>query len=161
MTLHWRAKARLRRDAGRAAARARRDRGERWREFVNPILVGAALLAGMTLLRVGLVLPGALMLGQWTIVGKALAAVLIASAGGAAGGVVYALVGAPLRQIPTVGPYLAGMVCMAGYLAAIGLLILPALGDTRLTLYDPAGIIAFVACTVLFGLMVGHQWFRD
>jgi hypothetical protein len=73
---------------------------------------------------------------------------------------VYAFVGKPARRVPVVGPYLAGIIAVAGYMGCVlGPIAAvgggdPGEGDLAASL----GSFAFVS--VLFGLLVGHKWFR-
>ncbi|GLC23550.1 hypothetical protein [Roseisolibacter agri] len=125
-------------------------------EWLRPALLGAAALAALTAIRVVLVLPAALR--EPRVLLAALGAVVAASAAGAFGGLVYALLGRPLRRVPVVGPYLAGMVAVAGYLLAI--LTMVAIGD-RDTPRDLASDALFlVLLSALLGAFVGHRWLR-
>ena len=58
-----------------------------------------------------------------------------------------------------VGPYLAGVVTVAGYLLAIGALV-TAGGLRDFTESPGAALVAFVVCSVLFGSIIGHQLLR-
>jgi hypothetical protein len=89
----------------------------------------------------------------------ALVAVCVAAAGGAAGGLVYSFVGRPLLRIPRVGPYLAGIATVAGYLGAIAVLIPFIDPDGPDFFGDPAGRFSFAFCVLLFGIVMGWSWF--
>jgi hypothetical protein len=126
--------------------------------WMRPALVGAAALAAMTLVRVVFLLPSAA--SNPGALGTALLAVLLASGAGAVGGLVYALAGRPLRGVPVVGPYLAGIVAVAGYMTAI-VTMMALSGEERVVDGGVGDGIATVAIvSVLFGCVVGHQWLR-
>ena len=124
--------------------------------WMRPAILGSAALAALTVIRVVLVLPSALREPRLLL--AALGALVAASAAGAFGGLVYALLGRPLRRVPVVGPYLAGTVAVAGYLLAI--LAIVAIGD-RDTPRDLASDALFlVVLSALLGAFVGHRWLR-
>jgi len=127
-------------------------------EWMRPALYGAALLAAMTSLRVVFLVFGAFRhpkLLLWAVGAMALAAL-----GGAAGGLVYSFIGRPARRVPVVGPYLAGIVAVAGYMASILGLIALAGGSSGMKFDRDAMVFAFGITTILFGLVVGHSMFR-
>lgn len=119
--------------------------------WARPAVWGAAALALLTLLRVVFVLPAAVRTPRVLVTG--LLAVVAASAAGALGGLTYGIVGRPLQRVRVVGPYLAGMVAVAGYLVPLLLLLDP---DFRRG--DGLGIA--LVLVVLFGAVVGHMLFR-
>jgi hypothetical protein len=84
---------------------------------------------------------------------------ILAMCGGAVGGLAYSLLGRPLRRVPGIGRYLAGLVSVAPYVA----LIIPGIRlKEGKSLWGPIGsaeLFAFWVCTVLFGLTIGHVWF--
>jgi hypothetical protein len=126
-----------------------------------PVYLGAAGLAAITAIRAFIITAMALVTGRWSVVGGALLAIVVAAAGGAAGGFVYLYLGAPLRRVPIAGPYLAGIVTVAGYLGVILLLVERIQPDAGLSLRDPAGRFSFILCTLFFGIVCGHSWFRN
>ena len=126
-----------------------------------PVIIGAVGLAAITALRAAVVIVIALITGRWLGVGMALLAVAVAAAGGAAGGLVYVYLGAPLRRVPIVGPYLAGIVTIGSYLAIILLLIERIEPGKGLSFNDPSGRFSYILCTLLLGVIAGHAWFRD
>jgi hypothetical protein len=95
--------------------------------------------------------------GLWALI-----ALAVVSAAGACGGLMYSLVGRPLRRIPRVGRYLAGIACVAGYLFPLALLFshFADSGDDTFNLSDPVSLVVLLFCTVFFGLVMGHTWFR-
>ncbi|HEX7980224.1 MAG TPA: helix-turn-helix transcriptional regulator [Gemmatimonadaceae bacterium] len=125
-------------------------------EWMRPALYGAALLAAMTSLRVVFLVFGAFR--QPKLLLWAFGAMTLAALGGAAGGLVYSFIGRPARRVPVVGPYLAGIVAVAGYLGCI--LGLIALGDRNSGMKGGAMVFAFSVGSILFGLIVGHSLFR-
>jgi hypothetical protein len=126
-------------------------------EWLRPALYGAVILAAMTMVRVpflllrGLRQPGLLLV--------ALGALAAASVAGAGGGLIYYFLGRPARRLPVVGPYLAGIVAVAGYMGCI-VAIMTIGGAKDVTISSLADAIIFGAITVFFGLIVGHMWFR-
>jgi hypothetical protein len=89
----------------------------------------------------------------------ALGALAAASVAGAGGGLIYYFVGRPTRRVPVVGPYLAGVVVVAGYMGCI--VTIMAIGGAKdVMIGSSADAIIFGAITVFFGLIVGHMWFR-
>ena len=126
-----------------------------------PVVLGAVGLAAITGLRAALTIVLALITGRWLGVGMALLAVAVAAAGGAAGGLVYVYLGAPLRKVPIVGPYLAGIVTIGSYLAIILFLVERIEPGKGLSLNDPASRFSFILCSLLLGVVAGHAWFRD
>src|SRR5512138_3711526 len=87
-------------------------------------------------------------------------AALVASTGGAFGGLAYSLIGRPLLKVPWVGRYPTGIVCVVGYAFPLLLLlprILPDLSaDDRqmFDLDDPAVRWIWLFCTLFFGLVI-------
>jgi len=80
---------------------------------------------------------------------------------GAAGGLVYAVLARPLRRVSGIGPYVAGIVTVAGYFGSL-LLALPLIIGNTIT-YDTSVFFGFGVATLLFGLMLGQffgSWSR-
>jgi hypothetical protein len=126
-------------------------------EWSRPAFAGALILAAMTMVRVPfLILRG---IRQPSLLLVALSAVAAAALAGAGGGLIYSFVGRPARRVPVVGPYLAGIVAVAGYMACI-LGIIALAGEKVLEGGKVEGVVIFGLVTVLFGLIVGHMWFR-
>jgi hypothetical protein len=130
-------------------------------ERFAPVLYGAAIVAALTALRALLFLVVGVLRGDLTGVGRALLAIVLAAGGGAVGGLAYVLVGAPLRLIPRVGRYLAGIVTVAAYLGVLIVLIGYVDPNAGLSLAEPSGRFAFASCTLLFGIVMGHTWFSE
>ena len=85
-------------------------------EFLKPVAIGAGLLGGITLVRV----IGASIVGYpLRSAGQAASAVGLAALGGAAAGLIYAVIGRPLRAHGAAGNYAAGIVTVAPYLVVI------------------------------------------
>lgn len=127
--------------------------------WCRPAVAGAAILLVLTLPRVLF----ALISGpdRLAALGAGLQAAMAALLGGAVGGFAYSFVGAPIRRIGRLGDYLAGVVCVAAYLGALAVIAEPAFGEAILDFTDPISWIVFGFCSVLFGLLVGHWWFKD
>jgi DNA-binding XRE family transcriptional regulator len=141
----------------RLVARAGDWLGER-PAWMRPSLVGAALVAALVALRVVLALPtvartpGAL--------GAALATVPLAALAGAAGGLVYTLLGRPLLRVPVAGPYLAGTATVAGCLLAVAAMTWVS-GEPLLD-GVPSGrdATAFAIISVVLGVVLGWTLLR-
>jgi hypothetical protein len=128
-------------------------------ERLVPVWLGALALASIAALRALLFLIIAIFGGDWTEFGRALLAVVFAGVGGAAGGVAYVVLGVPLRLIPRMGHFLAGIVTVSAYLAVVLTLIRVIDPTNGLSFRDPDSRLAFVICSVIFGIVVGHHWF--
>ena len=130
-------------------------------ERFAPIWLCAIGLAAVTALRAVLVLAIAVLHGDWSEFGRACLAVLVAGLGGAAGGLVYVFVGVPLRSLPWIGRYVAGIITVAAYLGSVLVMIEYVAPGEGLSIHDPASRYAFVICAVLFGIAIGQFWFGD
>jgi len=126
-----------------------------------PVLVGAGVLAAIAGLRAAVRVVIAFITGDWLGVGMTLLTVAVAAAGGAAGGLAYVYLSAPLRRVPIVGPYLAGIVVVGSCLAIILLLIERIRPGKGLPFSDTDNRVAFILGTLLLGFVLGHSWFRD
>jgi len=130
---------------------------ERRPDWLRPAIHGAVMLAVITLGRGAFVL----LFGgfrQPRVIGMVFGAALVAATAGAAGGLVYGLVGRPLRQLPVAGPYLAGVVAAAGYLFAVFSLMAVIDGSGAEGTDMSFGLLAGVS--VVLGMAIGHFWFR-
>lgn len=125
--------------------------------WLQPALLGAVTLAGFTSLRLLFVLPA--LFTEPAAVGEALVVVMVAAVGGAAGGLVYSLLGRPLLKVPNVGPYLAGIVLVGGYLGALAVVIPYVDPDSRRFFRSPGGLFSLVLCVLIFGIAIGRSWF--
>jgi hypothetical protein len=125
--------------------------------WLRPAIWGALALMAMTSVRVLFMLLAIARAPRTLLL--ALGAVLLAGLGGAMGGLVYSFVGRPLRRVPVAGPYLAGIVSVAGYLLSIGVLLGVA-GEEDFTSEPGVTLVAFTLFSVVFGCILGHQAFR-
>ena len=64
-----------------------------------------------------------------------------------------------LVLVSIVGPYLAGMASVGGYMAALAVAI-PLIDPTHPLISDRSDVIVFAAVTAFFGLIFGHWAFR-
>jgi len=124
---------------------------------LRPSLYGAAALFVIVAFRMLFASP--VLLQHPAEIPKALLVLAAATAAGAAGGLGYTIVGRPLRRLPVVGPYLAGVASVGGYMAALAL-VLPLIDPTEHLISDQTDAIAYSVGTVFFGLIVGHAAFR-
>jgi hypothetical protein len=125
--------------------------------YLGPPLFGAAALFVIVAFRMLLRLPAIL----HNPVLRAQVPVVLAAVTGAGflGGAAYVILGRPARRIPAVGPYLAGVITIAGYMGAV-LLASPFISDEPLV-KQRSDLVIFAIVTVLFGLFAGHSWFRE
>lgn len=126
-------------------------------KWARPAVYGGVIVGVITLLRV--VLVG---LGQGfsiDLLGMALAGIGIGMYLGAVGGVAYSLVRKPFRALGRAGDYLTGIICMLAYLLAFAIPAAVLMQDPMFSDVTGWAILSFVA--VLFGLIMGHTWFRD
>ena len=126
--------------------------------WLRPAATGAVIIGGFTLVRAAVVL----LVSRGANAGQTLLAVLGAvgagAYGGAVGGFAYALVKKPAGHLGKAGPYVIGVVCMYAYLLALGVpLILFTNDDTFRT---PTGWLIGAIIGTVFGLFIGHSWFR-
>ena len=121
----------------------------------RPAAWGAILLGMLVFIRLLFFLPSAL--GQPSRLLRPLGALVVAMLAGAAGGLVYSFIGKPLRRVRVVGPYLAGVVTVFGYMAAI--MIIGAVGGESM-LNSRVDFVVFVALSALFGVVLGFSLFR-
>ena len=65
--------------------------------------------------------------------------------------------GRPLRSVPVAGPYLAGVVTVCAYTAALEW-VAERLGSPMIT--ATSDLVIFLGVSVFFGLGMGRMWFR-
>ena len=123
--------------------------------WARPAAWGALALLLLTMLRVVFALPTLARQPHNILV--LLGAVLVAMAGGAAGGLVYSFIGRPLRRVRVAGPYLAGIATVLGYVLSIALGA-AAVGEAMIE--NRAELMVFLLVSVFFGLILGHSLFR-
>lgn len=127
-------------------------------EWMRPAIYGAGILAAMTSVRAVFMLIGGAR--EPRVLLMALGAILAGSLAGAGGGLVYSFIGRPARSLPVVGPYVAGMIAVAGYMGSV-LALLALAGESTGSNGSPDGMLfAFVFVTLIFGPVVGYQLFR-
>jgi ABC-type uncharacterized transport system permease subunit len=87
------------------------------------------------------------------------AAMVWAAVAGAISGLVYGVVGAPLRRRGRVGAYLAGILTAAGYAAALLLIVLPKLGEPA----NDATVnwLSGIAISLVGGAALGSEFAKD
>jgi len=124
---------------------------------LRPSLYGAAILFAIVAFRMLFAVP--LLIRHPAEILNAVLLLIVVTAAGAVGGLGYTLVGRPLRPIPIVGPYLAGMASVGGYMAALAVAI-PLIDPTHPLISDRSDVIVFAAVTAFFGLIFGHWAFR-
>jgi len=128
-------------------------------EWARPAALGAALLFGIVAVRIVIPLLFILVLGPHRLIGalQLLGVPFMASLGGAAGGFGYSFLGRPLRSVPVAGPYLAGVVTVCAYMAALEW-VFERLAVPMIT--ATSDLVIFLGGSVFFGLVMGRMWFR-
>ncbi len=138
---------------------------ERLPVWLKPAVFGPAILLSLVLLRGGiLVIPVVIFLiftapadlGAFA----ALFGLLLAAA--AVGGLLYGVIGRPLRQSSEVGRYPAGVLAVAPYIAGIvSTRHYFDQGGPLLAAWSRADLWIFVVVSLVFGTVVGHTWLGD
>jgi len=120
---------------------------------LRPAVGGALLFGGVVILRAVFAAPR---IAQSGLGIESLAlAVLVAAAAGAVGGLTYSFFGERLVDIPTIGPYLMGIVSVSAYMVAV-LLGLAALGESLV--HNGRDMVIVVVVTLIMGLAAGSGW---
>lgn len=132
---------------------------ERLPPMLRPAVYGACLLGAMTIIR-GVIM---LAVSPKSITPQTalllMGAIGIGAYGGAVGGVTYGWVRPRTRRFGRIGDYLTGLACAYAYLLAF-LLPLALLGK-KSDLWTATGGGIFPVFGTLFGLLIGHFWFRN
>jgi transcriptional regulator with XRE-family HTH domain len=122
-------------------------------EWARPAAFGAVVVAAITSVRALFLIPA--MVAKPAILLAALATVLLGAAAGAVGGLAFSLIRPKLARLGRMGDYLTGIVCMAAYLGAFGVVALLEYGippGRDLVMWLVIGGF----CTVLFGIAMGR-----
>lgn len=93
----------------------------------------------------------------------ALGAALVGAAivGGGLAGLAYSVAGRWVRPIPTIGPYAAGVLTVAPYMAVITLIVRVSDARPLVSPIQTAEVIAFGIMSVLFGVALGQALFTE
>jgi hypothetical protein len=129
--------------------------------WARPALFGAVFLVAIVGFRLAIAVPIILLRRGFSVTGllQVPLALGAAAAGGAIGGLGYSFVGKPLRRVPLAGPYLAGIVTVAAYMAGIEVVSLYAFHDPMIK--GSSDLVIFAILSVIFGAVFGHAGFRD
>ncbi|HJU66700.1 MAG TPA: hypothetical protein VJ650_00530 [Gemmatimonadaceae bacterium] len=130
---------------------------ERLPPVARPAALGAALLASLVLIRVIFSFPRLIKTPD-ALAGAGLAIVAAASAG-AVGGFAYSLTRPTFKRLGRPGDYLTGIVCVFAYMGSLILAAPWAFGESIVE--DRAGWVIMAIVSVVFGLVIGHTWFRS
>jgi hypothetical protein len=127
--------------------------------WVRPAAVGALLMGTVAVIRAiaTLFLRGGAPSPRLLLV--VLGSIGLGAYGGLVGGVAYALVREPSRRWGRLGDYATGLVCAYAFLLAFG--IPAALSSAENTFRTPGAWAVLGAMGTLFGLVIGHHWFRS
>ena len=122
------------------------------------MLFGAAFLFCVMCFRVLWLLPA--VLTRPAVRQEALLSLAAGTVAGAAGGLGYSLLGAPLRRVPRIGRDLAGVVTIGSYVGAIA--VAASFTDAPMLVPDDRGTWAVAGLVVLFfGIVVGRMWLDE
>jgi hypothetical protein len=121
-----------------------------------PVLLGAGVLAATASFRAAIDVVFALITNDWHNLHLRLLMVPVAIAGGTVGGLVYVYVGAPLRRVRIVGPYLAGIVTLESCLATFALLLERIEPGKGFPFLDLPGRLILLLGTLVVGIIFGH-----
>jgi DNA-binding transcriptional regulator YiaG len=125
--------------------------------IARPAAVGAALLATLVLVRVAFSFPRLIKApGELAAAGLAL---LAAAAAGATGGFAYSLTRPTFKRLGRPGDYLTGIVCVLAYMGSLAFVAPFAFGEPIVE--DRAGWVIMAIVSIIFGLVIGHTWFRS
>jgi hypothetical protein len=143
------------------------ERLERLPVLVRGPVTGAALIWLFIGLRGGfIVLPivalGILYTSETPIADLSLVGATfgLATVGGAVAGLVYDIVGRPLRAVP-LGDYLAGVVSVAPYVVFVVMIIRITEHRALLGAPEAGEVFTFAICTLIFGIAFGHSFLRE
>ncbi len=141
-------------------------------DWLKPALMAPAFLLAMITARAGVV--GLLVVLPVAIVGLlfqsetpfhdlALGAGLIGLLflAAAVSGLVYSLLGRPLRRVPWIGPYLAGIVSVVPYLGAVDLLVRASHHEPILAPFHRLDWFSLTFTALLFGCGLGYVFLSD
>ena len=126
--------------------------------WARPAVIGAMAVAALTLFRAILMVVlgrAPLTLGLALMV---LAAMGLGAYGGLVGGVAFYLVRDRFRRFGRLGDYLTGIACTYAYLAAFG--IPAALFTDEEMFRSGLGWAILLLLGAVFGVIIGHSWFR-
>jgi hypothetical protein len=129
---------------------------QRLPSWARPAALSGGLLFALVMLR-GLFLIPSAMSHPELLIGLAKAAG-IATAAGVIGGLTYSAVREPLRRFGRAGDYLTGVACVLAYMGALAIGAPVLLGEPIVKQLSDLWI--FGIASVVFGLLIGHFWFR-
>ncbi len=125
--------------------------------WLRPAFFGASILFAIVAIRMAFVLPQ--LLGQPSKLREFALGLAAATAAGAAGGFAWSFFGRFALRVPRIGPILAGIFCVAGYMGAL-LLAAPYVTSEPL-IHDHTDAIMFAVVTIVFGAVFGRAAFKD
>lgn len=133
------------------------DRVERLPRWLRPAAYGAAGVGLLTIARAAFAM---LVAGpSLELLGMGAMGVVLGGYGGAVGGLAYHAVRDPFRRFGPAGAYLTGIAVVGAYLLAFA--IPERFISAEPVFADPAAWIVGGVLSVVFGLLIGHWWFRD
>ena len=137
-------------------ARGSPDRTRHLEYYLRPPLLGAAALCLLVVeFMLVLVLDPEQTFELW---GDAFLALVVAAGVGIVGGLTYVFLGRPMRGVPRLGPYLAGIVTPAGYLGAAA--IASSLFQWSAPFWIRSRVVVLAVVSLLVGCVIGHAAFR-
>jgi transcriptional regulator with XRE-family HTH domain len=135
------------------------DRLDHLPRWARPAAVGAILIGALTILRALLLVAFQRTPVSLSLLLTILGAIGLGAYGGAVGGFAYGLVRARFRRFGRLGDYLTGLVCAYAYLLAFGIPLALFTGEEMFR--DPVGWVIMVILGAVFGVVIGHLWFRE
>lgn len=124
-----------------------------WWAFLRPPLVGVALLCLYVAIRVLAFAAGG---SRARDAGEVDSAFILAALSGASCGLVYSLLGRPLRKLGVVGNYVAGIVTVFPYF--VFLFCLGPDRSERADLREPLCLFAALAASTVVGVFLGREF---
>jgi transcriptional regulator with XRE-family HTH domain len=135
------------------------DRLEQVPRWARPAAVGAVLIGALTILRALFLVAFQRATLSLDLLLMVIGAIAVGAYGGAVGGLAYGLVRDRFRSLGRAGDYLTGVACAYAYLLAFGIPL--AVFTSEKMFRQPAGWIAMAVLGTVFGLIIGHTWFRE
>lgn len=133
------------------------DQVQKLPAWLRPAAIGAVALMAIVLFRAVFAIPRIIQSPGFA--GELLLAILAAGGAGAAGGLAYSATRPTLRRLGRPGDYLTGIVCVTAYMGALLIAAPYAFGESLAN--STVEVVIFLICSVFFGLVVGHSWFKS
>jgi transcriptional regulator with XRE-family HTH domain len=133
------------------------DQVQRLPTWLRPAAIGAIALIAIVMVRAAFAIPR--IIQSPAFAGELLLAILAAGGAGAAGGLAYSATRPTLLRLGRPGDYLTGIVCVMAYMGALLIAAPYAFGESIANSTEE--VVIFLICSIFFGLVVGHSWFKS